>query len=140
MPAAATWPEIAVVGEGDVLPDDIARDDEYGQERPEVLGWPRPAGLGDLRAYGIQIRGDAMIPAYWPKMIALASPARVVRDGDEVYAHLAHGECLVRLARTVSGGYVLQPYNPGCRARFVKHKEIALADPLFAPGRGGSRP
>ena len=38
VPAAATWSEMAVASEGDALPDDIARD-EYGQERPEVLGW-----------------------------------------------------------------------------------------------------
>ena len=48
----------------------------------------------------------------------------MVRAGDEVYVHLAHGECLIRLVRTVPGGYILQPYNAGCRARFVKHKEI----------------
>ena len=81
-----------------------------------------------------------MIPAYWPKMIALASPARVVRAGDEVYAHLAHGECLVRLVRTVPGGYILQPYNPGCRARFVKHKEIeALHVIVYSCRRGLER-
>ena len=78
--AAGTWPDIAVVGEGDARPDYLARN-EYGQGRPEVLGWlPRPAGLDDARAYGVQIRGDAMLPAYRRGMIALASPARVVRD------------------------------------------------------------
>ena len=51
--AAGIWPDIAVVGEGDA--------------RAEVLGWlPRPAGLGDPRAYGVQIRGDAMMPAFRP--------------------------------------------------------------------------
>ena len=122
--AAGKWPDIAVVGEGDALPGAVAWD-EHGQEWPEVLGWvPRPADLGDPHAYGVQIRGDAMFPAYRPKMIALVSPAQEVQDGDEVYAHLAHGEHLVRLARAVPGGYMLQPYNPGRRARFVKHKEI----------------
>ena len=138
--AAGNWPDIAVVGEGDALPDDIARD-EHGQERPEVLGWlPRPADIGDPHAYGVQVRGDAMFPAYRPKMIALVSPAREVRDGDEVYAHLTHGEYLVRLARTVPGGYVLQPYNPGCQARFVKHQEIeALHVIVYSCRRGLER-
>ena len=138
--AAGNWPAIAVVGEGDALPDDIAPG-EHEQERPEVLGWlPRPADLGDPRAYGVQIRGDAMLPAYRPKMIALVSPARDVRGGDEVYAHLAHGESLVRLARTVPGGYVLQPYNPGCQARFVKHQEIeALHVVVYSCRRGLER-
>ena len=126
--AATNWLDIAVVAEGDALPNGNARDD-YGQEQPGVLGWlPRPVGLGDPHAYGVQIRGDAMIPAYRPKMIALVSPALAVRDGDEVYGHLAHDECLVRLARTVPGGYMLQPYNPACLPRFVKHEEIEALD------------
>ena len=123
---AATWSHIAVVGEGD------ARD------RSKVLGWlPRPADLGDPDAYGVQIRGDAMMPAYRTNMIALVSPAQVVRDGDEVYAHLVRGGRMVRLARTVPGGYVLQPYNPACRSRFVKHEEVAALHVIVYSHRRG---
>ncbi|MYN67822.1 MAG: LexA family transcriptional regulator [Acidobacteria bacterium] len=122
--AAGNWPDVAVVGEGDAPPGAVARN-AHGEERPAVLGWvPRPADLGDPHAYGVQIRGDAMCPAYRPKMVALVSPAQDVQDGDEVYAHLARGEHLVRLARAVPRGYIFQAYNPGRRARFVKHNEI----------------
>lgn len=139
--AVATESDIPVVGEGDARPGGIGRNDSRRRSDRRVLGWlPRPAGLGDPRAYGVEIRGDAMIPAYRPKMIALASPALQVRDGDDVYAYLADGECLVRSARTVSGGCVLQPYNTGCRARFVKRKEIeALHVIVYSHRRGFER-
>ena len=104
---------IAVVAEGDALPDGITGN-EHEQERPELLRWlARPGDLGDPRAYGIQIRGDSMLPAYRPHMIAIVSPEQEVRDGDEVYAQLASGECLVRLLHMSGDAYLLQPYNPG---------------------------
>ena len=71
---AQRWPDIPVVAEGDTLPDGITWD-ERAQERPEVLRWlSRPGDLGDPKAYGIQIRGDSMLPAYRPNMIVIVSP------------------------------------------------------------------
>ena len=97
---AERWPDIPVVAEGDTLPDGITWD-ERAQERPEVLWWlSRPGDLDDPKAYGIQIRGDSMLPAYRPNMIAIVSPELEVRAGDEVYVQLASGECLVRLLHT----------------------------------------
>ena len=103
-----TWSDIAVVAEGDALPDDIAWD-EREQARPAVLEWlSRPGDLVDPNAYGIRIRGDSMLPAFRPNMIAIVSPGLAVRDGDEVYVQLASGECLVRLLHTSGNGYILQ--------------------------------
>ena len=91
---------IAIVAEGDALPDGIAWE-ERQQARPAVLEWlPRPGDLVDPNAYGIRIRGDSMLPAFRPNMIAIVSPALAVRDGDEVYVQLTSGECLVRLLYT----------------------------------------
>ena len=121
---ARTWPDIAVVAEGDALPDGITWD-EREQERPEVLRWLcRPGDLDDPKAYGIQICGDSMLPAYRPNMIAIVSPELVVRAGDEVYVQLASGECLVRLLHTSRNGYILQPYHPAHHARLVRQGEI----------------
>ena len=122
--SARTWPDIAVVAEGDAFPDGIAWD-EREQERPAVLGWlSRPGDLGDPHAYGIRIRGDSMLPAYRPNMIAIVSPELEVRAGDEVYVQLASGESLVRLLHTSRDGYILQPYNPVHHARLVRQGEI----------------
>lgn len=121
---ARPWPDIAVVAEGDTLPDGIAWD-EREQARPAVLGrLSRPRDLGDPNAYGIRIRGDSMFPAYRPNMIAIVSPELAVRDGDEVYVQLTSGECLVRLLHTSRDGYILQPYNPAHHARLVGQAEI----------------
>ena len=121
---AKRWPDIPVVAEGDTLPDGITWD-ERAQERPEVLRWLScPGDLGDPKAYGIQIRGDSMLPAYRPNMIAIVSPELEVRDGDEVYVQLASGECLVRLLHTSRGVYLLQPYNLAHNGRVVGQEEV----------------
>ena len=121
---AGTGSDIAVVAEGDALPDGIAWE-EREQARPAVLEWlSRPGDLVDPNAYGVRIRGDSMLPAFRPNMVAIVSPALAVRDGDEVYVQLASGECLVRLLRTSGNGYVLQPYNPAHHARLVGQSEI----------------
>lgn len=117
-------PDIAVVAEGDALPDGAAWD-EREQEPPAVLGWiSRPGDVGDPNAYAVRIRGDSMRPAYRPNMVAIVSPALKVRAGDEVYVQLASGECLVRLLQTSGNGYILQPYNPLHQACLVERGEI----------------
>ena len=124
VPARTGSDIIAVVAEGDALPDGITWD-ERAQERPEVLWWlSRPGDLGDPKAYGVQIRGDSMLPAYRPNMIAIMSPELEVRDGDEVYVQLASGECLVRRLHTSRGGYLLQPYNLAHNGRVVGQEEV----------------
>ena len=120
----AVGSDIAVVAEGDAHPDGIAWE-EREQARPAVLEWlSRPGDLVDPNAYGVRIRGDSMLPAFRPNMVAIVSPALAVRDGDEVYVQLASGECLVRLLRTSGDGCILQPYNPAHHARLVGQSEI----------------
>ena len=127
---------IAVVAEGDAPPDGITGN-ERERERPKVLRWlARPGDLGDPRAYGIQIRGDSMLPAYRPHMIAIVSPEQEVRDGDEVYAQLASGECLVRLLHMSGDAYLLQPYNPAHRARVAGQEEIEAMHAIVYSRRG----
>ena len=121
---ARPWTDIPVVAEGDAHPDGIAWE-EREQARPAVLEWlSRPGDLVDPNAYGVRIRGDSMLPAFRPNMVAIVSPALAVRDGDEVYVQLASGECLVRLLHTSGNGCILQPYNPAHHARLVRQSEI----------------
>ncbi len=130
---------IAVVAEGDALSDGITWN-ERERERPKVLRRvPRPGGLGDPRAYGIEIRGDSMVPAYRPNMIAIVSPALAVRDGDEVYAHLASGERLVRLLYMPGRGYLLQPYNPAHRVLVARRRDIRAMHAIAYSVMGSSR-
>ncbi len=136
----STSSAIAVVAEGDALPDGITWN-ESGQERPKVLRWLfRPGDLRDPRAYGIEIRGDSMLPAYRPNMIALVSPGLEVCDGEEVYAQLASGECLVRLLHMSDPGrYLLQPYNPAHSVRVVRRRDIRAMHAIVYSVMGSSR-
>ena len=120
--AVAPSAEIPVIAEGDAIPD---RGHEYNREKVAMLHWTaRPGSVQDQDAYGIRIRGDSMLPAHRPSMIAIVSPSVRAQDGDEVYAQLGSGECMVRLVHTVQGGFMLQSYNPAYAARFVKSKDI----------------
>ena len=114
--------EIPVIAEGDAFPD---RGEERAREQVAILHWTaRPGSLPDPNAYGIRIRGDSMLPAHRPNMIAIVSPGLRAQDGDEVYVELGSGERLVRLVYTVQGGFMLQSYNPAYAARFVKPKDV----------------
>ena len=96
-----------------------------GQGTGDIVQWiARPGDLQDPNAYGVQIRGDSMLPAYRPTMIAIVSPGNRVQHGDEVYVQLASGERLVRVAHEVQGNFMLQSYNHAYTARFAKPKEI----------------
>ncbi len=116
--------EIPVIAEGDAFPAGVAWSDG-ARERVDIVQWiARPGDLQDPNAYGVQIRGDAMFPAYRPAMIAVVSPGNRVQHGDEVYVQLASGERLVRVAHAVQGNFVLQSYNHAYTARFAKPREI----------------
>ena len=77
-----------------------------------------------------------MLPAYRPNMIAIVSPELEVCDGDEVYAQLASGECLVRLLHMSGDAYLLQPYNPAHRARVAGQEEIEAMHAIVYSRRG----
>ena len=129
--------DVPVVAEGDTLPDGVAWNDR-GKEQAGILRWLfRPGDVRDPNAYGVEIRGDSMLPAYRPAMIAIVSPGRRVQDGDEVYVRLASGECLVRQAHAVQGGsYMLRPYNHADAVRLVKSKEIQAMHVILYSRRG----
>ena len=134
--SARTLPDIPVVAEGDVPPEGMPWNGRE-RDRSEVLRWlSRPGDVRDPKAYGIQIRGDSMLPAYWPNMIVIVSPREAARDRDEVYLQLASGECLVRHLHTCRGGYLLQPYNPAHKPHVVSKKEIKTMHVVMYTCRG----
>ena len=123
--------DVPVVAEGERVPEGITRADRGG-ERPGIVRWIlRPGDLRDPNAYGVQIRGDSMVPAHRPGSIAIVSPDRRAQDGDEVYVRFASGECVVRRLYSAHGGYMLQAYNPVYPARFVRPKEIHAMDVIL---------
>ncbi len=123
---------IPVVAEGEAWPASGTRRDPTA-ERTGVVRWVHPPGdLHDPNAYGIQVRGDSMIPAHRPNTVAIASPGRRVQDGDEVYVQLASGGRLIRLVRTSRAGYMLQAYNHAYRTLLMQRKDIRAMDVIVS--------
>ena len=124
--------DIPVVAEGDASPAGVTWDGRK-REQTGVVRWvSRPGDLRDPNAYGVQIRGNSMIPAYRPNTIAIVAPSRRVQGGDEVYVQLASGERLIRLAQTARGGYLLQSYNHAYRTLLVQRKDIHAMDVIVS--------
>ncbi len=121
---ADTGSDLPVVAEGSALPPGFTHGGPR-KEHPEIVQWvSRPGDLRDPHAFGVRVRGDSMIPAYRPNTIAIVSPGHRVQDGDEVYAHLGSGERLIRLARTLRGGYLLLSYNHAYKPLLLQMKDI----------------
>ena len=119
-----TRSDIPVVAEGGALPPGFAHGGPR-REHPEVVQWvSRPGDLSDPHAFGVRVRGDSMIPAYRPNTIAIVAPGHRVRDGDEVYAQLGSGERLIRVVRTLPGGFLLLSYNHAYKPLLLQSKDI----------------
>ena len=124
--------DIPVVAEGDASPAGVTWDGRK-REQTGIVQWvSRPGDLRDPNAYGVQVRGNSMIPAYRPNTIAIVAPSRRVQDGDEVYVQLASGESLIRLAQTARGGYLLQSYNHAYRTLLVQRKDVRAMDVIVS--------
>ena len=124
--------DIPVVAEGDASPAGVTWDGRK-REQTGIVQWvSRPGDLRDPNAYGVQVRGNSMVPAYRPNTIAIVAPSRRVQDGDEVYVQLASGERLIRLAQTARGGYLLQSYNHAYRTLLVQRKDVHAMDVIVS--------
>src|SRR5579863_93503 len=58
----------------------------------------RPYDVDDKDAYGLLVIGDSMEPTFRKGHRLIVSPNSPIDDGDEVYAQLASGERLIKLA------------------------------------------
>ena len=115
---------IPLVAEGAAAPTGTSPSD--ASPPGEVERWiPRPRDVEDGRAYGVRIRGDAMAPAHPPHTIAIVTPGRRPRDGDEAYVQIAPDERLIRLVRKTRGGYLLESYSHLYPTRVVARKDVS---------------
>jgi SOS-response transcriptional repressor LexA len=123
--------DIPVIAEGDASPQPGLFWDDTGLKADVEDRISRPFDVRDPRAYGVRVRGDSMAPAYRPGMVLVISPNTPVRDGDEVYVQLLDGERLLKVARRMPGGWLLESINPAYEARFVKRSEIGAMHPVL---------
>ncbi|WP_246694193.1 S24 family peptidase [Mesorhizobium sp. M2E.F.Ca.ET.209.01.1.1] len=87
----------------------------------EAIDWvKRPAVLQNVRGgYGILVRGESMIPAYWPGDTALVNPhLQPARDSDAVFFHTPPKErcdeeaIIKRLVGMNDCEWTLEQYRP----------------------------
>lgn len=81
---------------------------------PVGKGWDEISfpGINDEHAYGLEISGDSMLPAYRKGDIIVVSPAAPIRKGDRVVVKTKKGEVLVKqLARKTAKQIELQSLN-----------------------------
>ncbi len=124
--------DIPVVAEGEASPQGNLFWDDEGKLKSEVEDRiSRPFDVRDPKAYGVRVRGDSMMPAYKPGMVLVVSPNVPVKSGDEVYVQLLNGERLLKVARKVPGGWMLESLNPAYEPRFVKRSEIGAMHPVL---------
>jgi len=124
--------DIPMIAEGDASPQPGLFWEEDGTLKSDIEDRiSRPHDVTDPRAYGVKVRGDSMAPIYRPGMKLIVSPNTPARDGDEVYVMLLNGERLLKIARKVPGGWMLESANPAYESRFVKKSEIGAMHPII---------
>jgi phage repressor protein C with HTH and peptisase S24 domain len=116
--------DIPVIGEGEASPQgELFWDD--GKPLIEADEWmSRPHDVTDPRAYAVRVRGDSMVPAFYPGMRLIVSPNIPVKTGHRVYVELHGGERLVKVARRQKSGWILESINPAYEPRFVSDDEV----------------
>jgi phage repressor protein C with HTH and peptisase S24 domain len=117
---------LPVVVEGEASPQgNLFWNVQEGKPLIEADEWmSRPGDVTDPRAYGVRVRGDSMVPAFYPGMRLIVSPNRRVKSGDRVYVELHTGERLIKVARKERAGWILESLNPAYPPRFIQDDEV----------------
>lgn len=116
--------DLPIITEGEASPHGRIFWDEGGLLNSITDRISRPAGVKDRNAYGVRVTGTSMLPVYRQGQCVVVSPSTPVDDGDRVYVELHSGEHLIKIARRMAGGWILESANPGHAPRVVKNAEI----------------
>jgi phage repressor protein C with HTH and peptisase S24 domain len=94
---------------------------------PIGKGWDELAfpGISDEHAYGLEIAGDSMAPAYRDGDVIIVSPAAPVRRGDRVVVKTRAGEVMVKeLNRKTAKAIELKSLNAGHADRTLPMNDV----------------
>jgi len=117
--------DVPVVGDAEASTNGIIQWDNVGLVRAEIEAWvSRAFSDGDPKAYALRVRGDSMVPRYFPGEIVIAQPRIQPRDGDFACVQLANGERLVKRVFRTSSGWVLRSMNEAYPPREVSNEEV----------------
>lgn len=116
--------DIPVIQEGEASPNGTFWTDD-GTPRHQIDEWmSRPFDLRDPHAYAVLLRGDSMEPMLKHGYRLIVSPNIPAADGELSYAQLSSGERLVKVARRIPGGWILESYNNAYPPRVVTDAEV----------------
>jgi phage repressor protein C with HTH and peptisase S24 domain len=94
---------------------------------PVGRGWDEIAfpAVNDEHAYGLEISGDSMMPAYRDGDVIVVSPAATIRRGDRVVVKTKDGEVMVKeLKRRTAKAIELKSINPEHKERSIATREV----------------
>ncbi len=122
---------VPVVGEAEASTNGLIIWGDDGIVKANIERWvSRSYADGDPKAYALTIRGDSMIPRYFPGEVIIAQPRDTARDGDFAVVQLKSGERLVKRVMRMQGGWVLKSLNPDYPDRPVIDDEVFAIDPI----------
>lgn len=117
--------DIPVVGDAEASTNGIIAWNDEGIVKGQVEQWvSRAFGEGDLKAYALRVRGDSMVPRYFPGEIIVCQPRIPAKDGDFACVQLNNGERLIKRVFRSTTGWVLRSLNEAYPAREVTHEEV----------------
>lgn len=118
--------DVPVVGDAEASTNGLIAWDSEGVVSAQVEEWvARSFADGDPRAYALRVRGDSMIPRYFPGEVIVAQPRLPVRDGDFACVILTSGERLVKRVFRKDRTWLLKSLNEVYPERLVAEEEIA---------------
>jgi phage repressor protein C with HTH and peptisase S24 domain len=118
--------DIPVMGEAEATRDGLIIWSDEGVVTTEVAKWiSRPPSIRDKQAYGLIVKGDSMVPRYFPGELIIASPRATVKSGSFVCAMLKTGGRMIKRAYRQEDGWNLVSINEAYPPRFVQDADIA---------------
>jgi phage repressor protein C with HTH and peptisase S24 domain len=117
--------DVPVVGDAEASTNGIIAWDNVGLVRAQIEEWvSRAFSDGDPHAYALRVRGDSMVPRYFPGEIVIAQPRIQPKDGDFACVQLVNGERLVKRVFRTPAGWVLRSMNDAYPPRDVSNEEV----------------
>ncbi len=117
--------DVPVVGDAEATANGIIAWNEEGVVARAVEEWvSRAFSDGDPKAYALRVRGDSMVPRYFPGEIVIAQPRIQPRDGDFACVQLVNGERLIKRVFRTSTGWILRSLNEAYPQREVRMNEV----------------
>lgn len=117
--------DVPVVGDAEASTNGIIAWSDEGIVKTQVEQWvSRAFSEGDPKAYALRVRGDSMVPRYFPGEIVIAQPRLHPKDGDFACVQLVNGERLIKRVFRSFGGWLLRSMNEAYPTREVTNDEV----------------